>query len=438
MLAALSWKKLFTELLLVLLCGWLIGLLTGQIAWSLFAASLLLIFWHCRQLLRLSHWLWVDRKMTPPVGFGSWEPLFYGLHQLYRRNKRRRQELRHLIQRFRSGAESLPDAIILTTNEGNIYWCNQLAQRYLGLRWPQDKDQNIRNLLRYPEFTRFLQQKAVDKPFTQQLNNGTQIEFRLMPYSDNHWLIAARDVTQLLQLEKMRQNFFANVSHELRTPLTVLQGYLELLEHDGLASEERHKALQAMTVQSQRMQNLVSQLLTLARIESATKENFTDLVDVSALLKQLQQEALLLSNQQQQLEFNIEENLQVYGNRSQLYSVFSNLIFNAILHTAPDTRIQVSWKLSRQGAEFSVKDNGIGINYEHLPRLTERFYRVCPARTQQKVGSGLGLAIVKHGLMHYQSRLQITSQPSIETCFSFTLPNSFINSPAKAKESVVT
>lgn len=280
-----------------------------------------------------------------------------------------------------------------------------------------------------------MQQKAVDKPFTQQLNNGKQIEFRLMPYTDNHWLIAARDVTQLLQLENMRQNFFANVSHELRTPLTVLQGYLDLLEDNELASEERHKALQAMTIQSQRMQNLVSQLLTLARIESATKENFTDLVDVSELLKQLQQEAQHLSNQQHLLEFNIQDNLQVYGNRSQLYSVFSNLIFNAILHTAPDTRIQVDWKLSPQGAEFSVKDNGFGINYEHIPRLTERFYRVCQARTQQKMGSGLGLAIEKHGLLHYQSRLQITSQPGVETCFSFTLPNAFIRAPANAKES---
>ncbi|MBS0893713.1 phosphate regulon sensor histidine kinase PhoR [Tatumella sp. JGM130] len=422
MLDKLSWRTLILEFLLACVAGAVAGLLTGQLAWGLLLAVVILLFWHFFQLMRLSHWLWVDRTLTPPTGKGSWEPLFHGLYLMQARNRRRRSELRNLIKRFRSGAESLPDALVMTTEEGNIFWCNGLAQQHLGLRWPEDNGQNILNLLRYPEFSRYLQTKAFDMPFTQQLNNGHHMEFRIMPYSEGQWLISARDMTQMRQLENMRRHFFANVSHELRTPLTVIQGYLEMMEDKQLNEQMYHKAVVTMQEQSRRMEGLVRQLMTLTKIEAAPVLNMKEVIDVPAMLHMLQQEAETLSHGRQRVHFSIDESLKVFGNDEQLRSAISNLIYNAISHTPENTAIEIIWKRSTGGAVFSVSDNGPGIPAEHIPRLTERFYRVDKARSRNTGGSGLGLAIVKHALGHHGTRLSITSDPGRCTCFSFSLP----------------
>ncbi len=426
MLDKLSWRTLLSEFLLTCLAGGVVGLLTRQLAWCLLLAVVILLFWHFFQLMRLSHWLWVDRTMTPPAGKGSWEPLFHGLFLMQVRNRRRRGELRNLIKRFRSGAESLPDALILTTEEGNIFWCNGLAQQYLGLRWPEDNGQNILNLLRYPEFSRYLQAKNFDVPLTQLLNNSHHMEFRIMPYSEGQWLISARDMTQMRQLENMRRHFFANVSHELRTPLTVIQGYLEMMEEKQLNDKVYLKAIATMQEQSRRMEGLVKQLLTLTRIEAAPALNMKEMVDIPAMLHMLQQEAETLSHGRQTIHFSIDDKLRVYGNDEQLRSAISNLIYNAINHTPEKTHIDIVWKRTSEGAHFSVSDNGPGITAEHIPRLTERFYRVDKARSRNTGGSGLGLAIVKHALGHHGGKLSITSEPGSCTCFSFLLANRLI------------
>lgn len=241
MLDKLSWKTLLAELLLCCVPALLLGALFGYWPWFLLLALCLLWLWQGWNQLRLSHWLWVDRSMTPS-GRGSWEPLFYGLYQMQQRNRRRRRELTLLIKRFRSGAESLPDAIVMLTDEGNIFWCNQLAQHLLSFRWPEDNGQNIRNLLRYPEFSAYLTSADYSQPLTLHLNSGRYMEFRLMPYSEGQLLMIARDVTQTRQLEGARRNFFANVSHELRTPLTVLQGYLEMFGSDEMPAAQREGA----------------------------------------------------------------------------------------------------------------------------------------------------------------------------------------------------
>ncbi|WP_313589984.1 phosphate regulon sensor histidine kinase PhoR, partial [Pantoea septica] len=263
MLERLSWKRLLSELALACLPALIIGLIFGYLPWLLLISVLGMLLWHFYNLMRLSHWLWVDRTMTPPTGQASWEPLFYGLYQMQLRNRRRRRELGNLIKRFRSGAETLPDAVVLTTEEGTIFWCNGLAQQHLGLRWPEDNGQNILNLLRYPEFSRYIRQRDFNKPLTLILNNQHHMEFRIMPYSEGQWLMVARDVTQMHQLEGARRNFFANVSHELRTPLTVLQGYLEMMNDSVMNERSRGKALQTMQEQTRRMDSLVRQLLTL-------------------------------------------------------------------------------------------------------------------------------------------------------------------------------
>lgn len=426
MLERLSWKRLVMELVLCCLPAAILGLIFGHLPWFLLLAVTGLLVWHFWNLLRLSWWLWVDRSMTPPPGRGSWDPLLYGLHQMQLRNKKRRKELGNLIKRFRSGAESLPDAVVLTTEEGTIFWCNGLAQQLLGLRWPDDNGQNILNLLRYPEFTRYLSQKDFARPLTLVLNNGRHLEFRVMPYSDEQWLLVARDVTQMHQLEGARRNFFANVSHELRTPLTVLQGYLEMMQDQTLEGPLRDKALGTMREQTSRMEGLVKQLLTLSKIEAAPAMVLNEKIDVPLMLRVVEREAQTLSQQRQTLQFDIDPTLKVFGNEEQLRSAISNLVYNAVNHTPEGTHITVSWKRVAGGVGFSVTDSGPGISAEHIPRLTERFYRVDKARSRQTGGSGLGLAIVKHALSHHDARLNIESQPGKGSTFSFVLPERLI------------
>lgn len=467
MLERLSWKKLLLELALCAIPALLLGALLGQPLILLCLALFGLLLWHFRNLLRLSWWLWMDKSMTPPAGSGSWEPLFYGLHQLQMRNKKRRGELAQLIKRFRSGAESLPDAVVLITDEGAIFWCNRLAQHLLGLRWPDDNGQNILNLIRQPEFSQYLHAMQFTRPLEMALSNGRHLEFRLMPYSDQQWLLVARDVTHMYQLEQARSHFFANVSHELRTPLTVLQGYLELMDDQTLSETMRQKTLHTMSEQTQRMAGLVRQLLTLSRIEASASLP-DNIVDVPRILYSLAQETQALCSsqaEQSQIEefpcnstktdiqpsatpltdhnntsrknnkssdknsdkkhqwcWQVDKTLQVRGDEDQLHSALSNLIHNALRHTPPGSLITVSWRRVTQGALFSVNDNGDGIAPEHLPHLTERFYRVDKARSRKTGGSGLGLAIVKHALSHHDSRLDIHSIPGEGACFSFVLP----------------
>jgi two-component system phosphate regulon sensor histidine kinase PhoR len=425
-LERLSWKRLVLELVLCCLPAAILGLIFGHLPWFLLAAVAALLVWHFWNLLRLSWWLWVDRSMTPPPGRGSWEPLLYGLHQMQLRNKKRRKELGNLIKRFRSGAESLPDAVVLTTEEGTIFWCNGLAQQLLGLRWPDDNGQNILNLLRYPEFTRYLTSKDFNRPLTLVLNNGRHLEFRVMSYSEEQWLLVARDVTQMHQLEGARRNFFANVSHELRTPLTVLQGYLEMMQDQSLEGPLRDKALGTMREQTSRMEGLVKQLLTLSRIEAAPAMALNEKIDVPLMLRVVEREAQTLSQQKHALQFDIDPQLKVFGNEEQLRSAISNLVYNAVNHTPEGTHITVRWQHVEHGAKFSVADNGPGISAEHIPRLTERFYRVDKARSRQTGGSGLGLAIVKHALSHHEARLDIESKVGRGTTFSFVLPERLI------------
>ncbi|MBB3323804.1 MULTISPECIES: phosphate regulon sensor histidine kinase PhoR [Atlantibacter] len=434
MLERLSWKRLALELVLCCIPALILGAIFGYWAWFLLLAVTGLLVWHFWNLMRLSWWIWVDRSMTPPTGRGSWDPLLYGLHQMQLRNKKRRRELGNLIKRFRSGAESLPDAVILTTEEGNIFWCNGLAQQLLGLRWPDDNGQNILNLLRYPEFTNWLKARQFTRPLNLVLNNGRHLEFRVMPYSEEQLLMVARDVTQMHQLEGARRNFFANVSHELRTPLTVLQGYLEMMDDKPLEGPLREKAIHTMREQTHRMEGLVKQLLTLSKIEAAPALVLNEQIDVPMMLRVVEREAQTLSQKKHTLTFDVDSNLKVLGNDEQLRSAISNLVYNAVNHTPEGTAITVTWQRVPQGAKFSVQDNGPGISAEHIPRLTERFYRVDKARSRQTGGSGLGLAIVKHALSHHDARLEIESQPGKGTTFTFVLPERLIANPAPVRQ----
>ena len=346
-----------------------------------------------------------------------------------KKNRKKRNQLARLIRRFRQGAEALPDGVIVLKNDFTIIWCNKLSRVFFGLKWPEDNQQNLRNLLRYPEFNTYTQQENYSQPLLiySPMNAEQVLEVRIMPYAEDQLLLIARDVTQLKQLEQMRRDFVANVSHELRTPLTVLSGYLEMFGDAAPSDDIWPKAHRMMEEQSKRMDTLINQLLVLSRIESGKRHSFEEKVNVPEMLHLIHSEAEALNKEyHHQLEFHIDDGLEVYGTADELRSAFSNLIFNAIYYTPEQGLVQVYWEMQGEEACFYVKDNGDGISTEHIHRLTERFYRVDRARSRSTGGSGLGLSIVKHVLSRHQSSLQIESQVGHGSCFRFALPEGLV------------
>ncbi|OIQ25790.1 phosphate regulon sensor histidine kinase PhoR [uncultured Vibrio sp.] len=430
MVEKLTWKKLAWELAFFYTPWVIVGWIFGYMPWLLLAATVLQLLWHLHNQMRLSAWLWDEKRLTPPSGSGNWESLFNGIYRLQQRQRKKRKELTNLIRRFRNGAESLPDAVVVFRGEGNIVWCNKLAQHLLGFKWPDDSGQPVSNLIRTPDFIKYLNKQDFSEPLEMRspLNVERMLELRIVPYTEGEHLMVVRDVTQVKQLEGMRRNFFANVSHELRTPMTVLRGYLEMTEDpDMLVGPMWGKAHGVMTEQLNRMNSLVSQLLTLSKIEAAPMDDFDDVVNVPAMLEVLEKEAQSLSGDDgHQLEFHVDTRLRVLADEDQLRSAISNLVYNAVKYTEPGAQIKVRWFKTVQGACLEVEDSGDGIEPQHLHRLTERFYRVDKARSRDTGGSGLGLAIVKHALTHHDAHLEIQSVVGTGSKFSFVLPSRLI------------
>ncbi|MDC8829993.1 phosphate regulon sensor histidine kinase PhoR [Alteromonas gilva] len=409
-----SWIKSVARLCLFLLFFALVGWYVDDmlLAVALGATGLLLVnYW---QLFKLNRWLWHSRKMSPPAVSGLWEHIYEGIYYLQRRNRNKRKELGALVKRFREGSEALPDAAVVVDANACIIWCNRLARLELGLRWPSDAGRRLDNLIRHPEFIEYFHAGKYHFPIEvpSPLNSMKSFEYRIMPYGEEHLLLIARDVTRLSQLEEMRKDFVANVSHELRTPLTVITGYLEILpDSDEHANPFIKKAYHEMGAQTQRMQSLIEDLLVLSRIEASSERIYENTVDMAAMLKQIKIEADALNKKKRhQIRFHLAEGARIYGIETELRSACSNLIFNAINYTPEGGQIDVYWSYNKDGGKFLVKDNGDGIEQQHLSRLTERFYRVDKARSRKTGGSGLGLSIVKHVLNHHNSKLQINSR----------------------------
>ncbi|XOV80735.1 MAG: phosphate regulon sensor histidine kinase PhoR [Aestuariibacter sp.] len=430
MYSPFSWIKSALRLTSYFIVAIVVGWLLDDILISVAIAAVLLLVINYGYLLRLNHWLWHSKKITPPNAKGIWGQIYDGIYYMQRRNRNKRKQLGILIRRFREGSEALPDAAVVVDSDGHIVWCNRLARIELGLNWPEDADRRIDNLIRHPEFVRFFNNTKDNDPIVIEspINVDKLLEYRIMPYGEKHSLLIARDVTQLNQLEQMRKDFVANVSHELRTPLTVMTGYLEMLrEGADMPASIVDKAYDEMDVQSHRMQNLVEQLLTLSRIEGNTERVYEKVVNVPTLLKTIEAEAATLNKQKyHHITFEIDDSLAMYGLETELRSAFSNLIFNAIKYTPEGGDIQVSWLRTDSGARFSVVDNGEGIPQQHVSRLTERFYRVDKARSRKTGGTGLGLSIVKHVLSHHNSRLEINSEVGKGSQFAFSFNKQII------------
>lgn len=326
-----------------------------------------------------------------------------------------------ILQGERKLAEVLPDAIIILNHNAEILWWNTAAKKLFQLN-----DKQHKNLQQVTFLRQLTEQIPTKKKFEIQLNHSKgHIAVSLIPHSKNQYLLLARDITHLHHLEIMRQDFVANVSHELRTPLTVIHGYLETLLDEALQKQNAHtKIFQQMFEQSQRMERLITDLLLLSRLETDLPEHEKQqVVLVAPLLQTITTDALTISGtRQHKIYLKIDEQLNLYGSENELRSAFSNIIYNAIHYTPAHGDICISWYKDKRYAYLQVRDSGIGIARKHIPRLTERFYRIDKARSRASGGTGLGLAIVKHALLRHNARLKIESQINKGSTFMCVFP----------------
>ncbi|MDR7024007.1 MULTISPECIES: phosphate regulon sensor histidine kinase PhoR [Pseudomonas] len=423
-----DWRgPLIRRLLLLVSVCLLLGLITGEYAWALVIGLAGYLGWHLQQLLRLHKWLRTRQgDEAPPDGYGLWGEVFDSIYHLQRRDQKVRGRLQAVIDRVQESTAALKDAVIMLDRDGNLEWWNIAAEKLLGLKTPQDSGQQITNLVRDPRFIEYFENHNYNEPLElpSPVSDRLRLQFHITQYGNREHLMLVRDITRLFQLEQMRKDFVANVSHELRTPLTVISGYLEtLLDNVEDVNPRWLRALQQMQQQGGRMQNLLNDLLLLAKLEATDYPSDNQPVAVDLLLLSIKNDAQALSGERHhRISLEADPHLKLKGSETELRSAFSNLVFNAVKYTPDEGSIQIRWWGDEQGAHLSVQDSGLGIEAKHLPRLTERFYRVDSSRASNTGGTGLGLAIVKHVLLRHRARLDIASTLGKGSTFTCHFP----------------
>lgn len=407
-----------------LLLAWIvllliIGSLIDQFQLVLLLGMFVYIFWTLFNLNRLTRWLSKPSKHTPDT-FGVWDEVYYQLYHLYRRQRNARRRLASILNRFKTSTQALPYATIVLNEANEIEWFNPAAKLLFGFHSSLDIGQRIDNLIRQPEFVRYLAKRNFDKPLEFDYDQFS-ILLNITPYGSGQYLLSARDVTQQTQIDEMRRDFISNASHELRTPLTVISGYVESLM-DSVEDQAISMPLNKIQQQTQRMENIVSELIDLAKLESSSMVEDPVQINVRELLEDVYNEARELSNGRHTITLNYTEII-ISGNYAELRMAISNLLTNAIRYTADGGTIELYSKQDFNASCLCVKDNGAGIDYEHIPRLTERFYRVDEGRSREQGGTGLGLAIVKQVLDRHGGHLRIDSKVGRGSEFCCCLPH---------------
>ena len=405
-----------------------LSLITGLIQGATAALGLAclglltLLGYHLYQLSRFSHWARMPVGTPLPQTRGSWDWLYADLTHRLRSNSALREELSALLTQFQEATQALPDALIFLDSEDAIMWCNTRAEAAFSLSAQRDAGQIITRLIRLPDFAKYLKHPNPEHPLTLEL--GATWLIQILPFGKAQRLVVARDVTQIEKLETVRRDFVANVSHEMRTPLTVIAGFLETLEMHAqdLSPEEICQYVAHAQTQSNRMQRLIDDLLTLAKLDSNTPSHDFTLINLSQLAQDVFAETKHLGHHALLVEAHIAPGLFVQGHAKELHSALANLCSNAVRYSKSQGHIEIRLELRDSHVYFSVKDDGIGIAAEHLPRLTERFYRVDAGRSRAAGGTGLGLAIVKHVMQRHQGQLLIESSPGQGSCFTLRLP----------------
>jgi two-component system phosphate regulon sensor histidine kinase PhoR len=377
-----------------------------------------------REFRKLRRWASQPRLGDPPEAPGAWGEVFTMLHRHRRAILKRRRQLAQLMVRSRRGAQALPYGVAVLDAEYRLDWCNAAAREYLGLDLQKDRGQPIMNFVREPEFVEYLRTADFSQPVRLQ-SGGTRpcmLALQIVSFAQEEHLLLSQDVTGAERLEAMRRDFVANVSHELRTPLTVLAGFLETIQDLKLDAGRVRDYVSLMAPQAERMKRLIEDLLTLSAIEHAPPPPPAQRVAVRPLLERVRAEAQAVSAGRHRIALAIEGEHDLAGGEGEIASAFLNLVTNAVRYTAAGGDIRMQWRSSDEGAEFAVEDTGIGIEAEHIPRLTERFYRIDRSRSRETGGTGLGLSIVKHVLARHQATLEVRSTPGKGSRFSVRFP----------------
>ncbi|AUH53356.1 phosphate regulon sensor histidine kinase PhoR [Chromobacterium sp. ATCC 53434] len=378
--------------------------------------------YHLALLLR---WLRHPVAERVPDGFGVWHNVFMTLYRTMRNQSQSKKKLTHALERFINAGEAMPDGVVVLDEFDRIEWVNPMAVEHLGLDRKRDVGNQILNLIRQPAFHGYMKNASFSLPLMLSFSQPRElvISLQLVPFDSTRKLLLTRDITQMERVQTVHRDFVANVSHELRTPLTVVGGFLETLgDMEEVDERTFRQFLPMMMEQSRRMQSLVEDLLTLSRLENSPKAVNAEKVDMRDMLDTLMVEAEGLSHGRHQVKLLRNCDCGLWGSGQELHSAFGNLVSNAVRYTPEGGSITLSWQDEGEQLRFSVTDTGIGIPREHIPRLTERFYRVDRGRSRGSGGTGLGLAIVKHVLARHHARLEIRSEPDRGSTFSAVFP----------------
>jgi two-component system phosphate regulon sensor histidine kinase PhoR len=421
---AAMWTFALARLAGILVLGLCLGLLMGPIWLWILAAACMYLGWQLVTLYRLDRWLRLRSQIDPPNLGGIWGDIVAQVVRLHRRKQFHKQRLIQLFRELRRSTAALPDGVIILSSQHEIVWFNRQAARLLGLRRPVDVGLRIDNLIRSPEFVHYLHGDDFAMPLV--IRPPVQLDLylalQMVPYGGGQSLLLVRDVTRQMRLEAMRKDFVANASHELRTPLTVISGYLDTLADDSSIDPAWSGPIKDMRAQAQRMNAIIADLLVLSRLESTDGEAARDAIDVPGMLERLQRDALASADRPRHVLLDLESRDGLFGSAHELESAFTNVLVNGMKYTPAEGTVRMRWWSDDEGAYFSVIDSGIGIPAEHIPRLTERFYRVDAGRSRGQGGSGLGLAIVKHALQRHGGWLDVQSTEGKGSTFTCHFP----------------
>jgi two-component system phosphate regulon sensor histidine kinase PhoR len=419
-----AWQHLVWIAAVVALAA-VVGFLFGHAIGFVAIALALLLALQVRNLVRFEHWLRHRTVESPPDMTGLWGEVVATTSRIYRRKVFHKRRVHTLLREFRRMTAAMPDGAILLGPNREILWLNRVAGRWLDLRRKVDHGIRIDNLVRHPAFVEYLEKGGTTAPPRVHLSKQGDrwLEFHLVRASDSaQQLLIVRDVTSEARLESMRKDFVANASHELRSPLTVVTGYLDALSDDPALDPAWQEPVREMRRQSDRMRSIVQDLLELSKLEAEGGQAELEPVDVGGMLALIRKDVLARPEHPANFDLSLETEAVLLGSEGGLHSIFSNLVSNAVKYTPADGSIVVRWWTDGRGGHVSVRDTGIGIPAEHLPRLTERFYRVDAGRSRRLGGSGLGLAIVKHALQRHEGRLEIESVEGKGSTFTCHFP----------------
>jgi two-component system phosphate regulon sensor histidine kinase PhoR len=417
-----AWSFALVRLAAAIVVAALIGLITGDMALWLTIVLGGILAWQFFNLFRLQRWLKLRAHEEPPDIGGVWGDVITIINRIYRRKQFHKRRVTQQFREFRRLSAALPDGVVLLSENREIRWFNRTAAELLGLRRKVDIGIPIANLVRDPEFAAYLQRPGAGQGVVIRVQTGDGWLALFVIPAGAQFLMLVRDVTREVRLEQMRKDFVANASHELRSPLTVIAGYVDELAEDASLAPEWREPVADMRRQALRMREIVEDLLDLSRLEATSDEAPMAPVDVPELVERLVRESRAALPVTPRFELDVDYGLSLRGSETELHSIASNLISNAVKYTPASGSITIRWARETGGAVLVVRDTGIGIAPEHLPRLTERFYRVDRARARAKGGSGLGLSIVKHALQRHGGRLEIASEEGRGSTFTAHFP----------------